>query len=475
MNKAMILIISLLWAATHCLPSPARAQDGTSSDTVDPSQARLIRETPVVRAVRKVEAAVVNISTEKVVSVKGFNPFGDDWIFEYFGQNNRMQKNVTRQSLGSGVLIREDGTILTNEHVILPASKITVTLSDGRIFEAELLGASRSFDLALLKINAGEPMPFLPPGNSEDLMIGETVIAIGNPYGLASTVTTGVISAKNRTVTFQDHETRQNHVFNDFLQIDASINPGNSGGPLLNILGELIGINTAIFDQAEGIGFAIPIDKALRVIDDLLEWGDVPRIWVGLHVQELTETLAQNFGIQRMTGVLVSEVRRDSPALEAGLKPGDLIIRIGNSEIHSAIDYRQLTRDFTPGDSIPVTFIRNGEEFRCTLKAKAVPLERVDELAWDTLGVQFRDITRKDIQSFGLYVSEGALVTAVRPGSPAADVGIRPGDVIARLNRVNLKNSRNLEELMPFVVQQDSAILVVVRGTNAYRVNVMVQ
>lgn len=451
---------------------------GTSEDAANPADAidnQLIRESPVVRAVRKVEAAVVNISTEKVVSVKGFNPFGDDWIFDYFGQGNRMRQNITRQSLGSGVLIREDGTILTNEHVILPASKITVTLADGRDFEAELLGASRRFDLALLKINAGAPLPYLPPGKSGDLMIGETVIAIGNPYGLASTVTTGVISAKDRTVTFKDPETRQSHVFHDFLQTDASINPGNSGGPLLNILGDLIGINTAIFDQAEGIGFAIPIDKALRVIDDLLEWGDVPRIWLGLHVQELTETLAQHFGIDRLTGVLVSEVRQDSPALTAGLKPGDLIVSIGNAEIRTSDDYRELTRNYTPGDSISVTYLRDGSEKTCIIKACAVPLDRVDELAWDSLGLQFRDITRKDVQSLKLYVTEGALVTAVRPGSPAADVGIRQGDVVARLNRVNLKNAQDLDKLMPYVVQQDSTILVVVRGTNAYRVNVMVQ
>ncbi len=439
------------------------------------SETQIIRETPVVRAVRKVESAVVNISTEKVVSVRGFNPFGDDWIFEYFGQENRMQKNVTRQSLGSGVLIREDGTILTNEHVILPASKITVTLADGRDYEAELMGASRRFDLALLKIDAGEPLPFVPPGKSDDLMIGETVIAIGNPYGLASTVTTGVISAKNRTVTFQDPDTRQTHVFHDFLQTDASINPGNSGGPLLNILGELIGINTAIFDQAQGIGFAIPIDKAARIIDDLLEWGDVPRIWVGLHVQDLTSTLAQHFDVNRLTGVLVSEVRKDSPAESSGLRPGDLIVAVGNSEIKTTGDYRLLMRNFTPGDSIGITYFRGRREMKCTLEARAVPLDRVDELAWDSLGVQFRAITREDIQSLNLYVTEGVLVTDVRMGSPAADVGIRQGDVIARLNRVILKKVDDLNQLMPLIVQQDSVMMVVVRGSNAYRVNVMVQ
>ncbi|HPQ41721.1 MAG TPA: trypsin-like peptidase domain-containing protein, partial [bacterium] len=281
------------------------------------------RETPVVRAVRKVEAAVVNISTEKVVSVRDFNPFGNDWIFEYFNPYRRPQRNVTRQSLGSGVIIDPEGIILTNEHVILPASKINVTLADGREFEAELVGAARRFDLALLKIETGESLPYLSPATSSDLMIGETVIAIGNPFGLSSTVTTGVLSAKNRTITFQDEETRRTHTYYDFLQTDASINPGNSGGPLLNILGELVGINTAIYARAEGIGFAIPIDKAKRIIDDLLELGEVPRIWLGLQVQDLNDVLMRHLGIDRSEGVLVSEVRKDSPARIAGLMPGD--------------------------------------------------------------------------------------------------------------------------------------------------------
>jgi serine protease Do len=435
---------------------------------------RVERETLVVKAVRKVEASVVNISTEKVVSVRGFNPFGDDWIFDYFSPFRRSPRDVTRQSLGSGVLINADGTILTNEHVILPASKITVTLADGREYEAELIGASRRFDLALLKIDAGEPLPYISPGSSSDLMTGETVIAIGNPYGLASTVTTGVLSAKERTVTFQDQETRQVHSFHNFLQTDASINPGNSGGPLLNILGELIGINTAIIAHAEGIGFAIPIDKAKRIIDDLVELGDVPRIWLGLQVQDITETLAQYMGLHRVTGVLVSEIRNDSPAEESGLKPGDVITSINGVEIRTRSDFRRMLRSFAPGEITRIAFVRNGAEKQSEITAQAVPLDRIEELTWDTFGFELRDITRHDAANFGLKVTEGALVNAVRPGSPAAVVGIRQGDVIARMNRINIQSTKDFYQQMPFVVQQDSAILVVVRGHNAYRVNVMI-
>ncbi len=462
------VIICCLFIGYHIPQKTVLSSDNTEVSHIE-------RETPVVRAVRKVEAAVVNISTEKVVSVRGFNPFGDDWIFDYFSPFRRPTRDVTRQSLGSGVIIDPDGTILTNEHVILPASKIRVTLADGREFEAELIGASRRFDLALLKIETGKKLPFIPPGTSSDLMIGETVIAIGNPYGLASTVTTGVLSAKDRTVTFQDQETRQVHSFHNFLQTDASINPGNSGGPLLNILGELIGINTAIFAHAEGIGFAIPIDKATRIIGDLMELGDVPRIWLGLHVQEITRTLAEYMGLDRLTGVLISEIRKDSPAEHSVLRPGDVITSINNVEIRTRADFRRMLRSFAPGDTVRITFVRDGVEKNSQIEARAVPLDRIEELTWDTFGLELRDITRQDVTQFRLQVNEGSLVNNVRPGSPAADVGIRPGDIIARINRVNIKNTDEFYQQMPYIVQQDSAILVVVRGPNAYRVNLMIQ
>ncbi|MCD4653806.1 trypsin-like peptidase domain-containing protein [bacterium] len=435
----------------------------------------LLRETPIVRAVHKVEPAVVNISTEKVVSISAFNPFGDDWIFDYFRHNNRSQRNVTHQSLGSGAIIRSDGVILTNEHVILPASRINVTLADGREFEAELIGASRRFDLALLKIDAGEPLPYLSPASSADLMIGETVIAIGNPYGLSSTVTTGVLSAVDRTITFKDQDTNQLHTFFDFIQTDASINPGNSGGPLLNILGDLIGINTAIYSQAEGIGFAIPIDKAKRIIDDLLELGEVPRIWMGLQVQDLNDLLARHLNIDQSKGVLVSEVRGKSPALRAGVERGDLIIKVNNHEVHNTLEYRTLMREFTPGDKVNLLIIRDKEKIIRTMEAIAVPLDRVEELTWDLLGCQIRNMTQKDIRQYGRYATDGVIVKSVRPASPAEEVGIKRGDLLAKINRTHIKRDEDLYKQIPYLVQQDSVIMVVVRGSNAYRVTLTIQ
>jgi serine protease Do len=239
-----------------------------------------LRRTPVVEAVKKVAPAVVNISTEKIVK-RRINPFFDDYGFFFgdFFQNFPSSRTYKRQSLGSGVLIDPKGYIITNEHVILPASKIKVVLVDGREFEGKLIGSDSKFDLAVIKIEAESDFPAIKIGKSIDLMIGETVISIGNPFGLSHSVTTGVISALNRTIV-----TDEKRVYSDFIQTDASINPGNSGGPLLNILGELIGINTAIYQKAEGIGFAIPIDKARRIVDDLIQSGYVHRAWLGIGV-----------------------------------------------------------------------------------------------------------------------------------------------------------------------------------------------
>ncbi len=432
-----------------------------------------LRVSPVVSVVQNVGPAVVNISTEKVVATREFSPFGDRRIFEYFQPYKR--RNVTRQTLGSGVIIREDGIVLTNEHVILPASKITVTMENGREFEAELLGASRRFDLALLKINATDPLPFVPCGSSEDLMIGETVIAIGNPFGLASTVTTGVISAINRTVTFQDSETRHTQTYNDFIQTDASINPGNSGGPLLNILGELVGINTAIFADADGIGFTIPIDKARRVIDDLLTTGDVPRIWLGVLVQNLTPALARHLKFPVNQGVLISEIRKDSPGWIAGLRRGDLIVRVDGQAVINPSEYRERIRDYTPGDKIPMEIYRKREEMVLDVYGEEIPLERSRDLAWDLIGMQVSDLSANLVKKYRIQMERGVVAINVRRGSPAEDVGIKKGDVIIQLDRTQIGGSDHFYEGFRRSLHRDSITLVIIRGANAYRVTLTIQ
>jgi len=276
-----------------------------------------LRETPVVKAVRKASPAVVNISSayearSRPNPFSGFgNPFFDEFFKDFF--DPRFQRRQQQTSLGSGVIIDGSrGLILTNAHVVQRASTIKVVLQDEREFEARLIGADPDSDLAVLKIDSKEALPAIPMGDSDDLMIGETVIAIGNPFGFSHTVTTGVISALNRSVRSEDR------VLQDFIQIDASINPGNSGGPLLNITGELIGINTAIYAKAQGIGFAIPIRKARRIVADLVQFGEVKQAWIGVLAQDIDERMAQYLNTPGRRGALVKAVEPDSPARSAG-------------------------------------------------------------------------------------------------------------------------------------------------------------
>ncbi|MBN1355289.1 trypsin-like peptidase domain-containing protein [bacterium] len=426
------------------------------------------RISPVVKAVQNASPAVVNISTEKVVSVREFNPFGQDWILDFFEPYTR--RNVTRQSLGSGVIIRPDGTVLTNEHVILPASIITVTLSDGSDYPAELIGASRRFDLAILKINADISFPYINPGSSDDLMIGETVIAIGNPFGLSSSVTTGVISALNRSITLKDETSRRTHTYHDFIQTDSSINPGNSGGPLLNINGELIGINTAIYANAEGIGFAIPIDKARRIIDDLIEKGKVPRIWMGVQVQELTPLLAQHLQYPGPSGVLIAEVRTGSPGSEAGLKPGDILLSLGGRSVQTPSQFREYLREYTPGDVIEIELWQRGRTTVRTIHGTEFPEDRGEELTWELLGLNIGVLDAASAQRNRMRSATGILVISVREGSPAHQVGIRRGDAVVHADGQAIQNPKQFHRAVQQAAYRDSITCVVVRGGTAYRV-----
>jgi len=307
---AVIFIICLLTA----MPCPEISAHQTD------------RHSPVVEAVSRVSPAVVNISSSYEVRKRpnpfsgfGLDPFFDNFFRDFF--DPRFERRHQSTSLGSGVVIDgKRGFILTNAHVIERAGTIKIVLQDEREFEAQIVGADPDSDLAVLKIDSDESLPAIDMGSSDDLMIGETVIAIGNPFGFSHTVTTGVISAVDRSIRTDDR------VFHNFIQIDASINPGNSGGPLLNINGELIGINTAIYAKAQGIGFAIPISKARKIISDLIQFGEVVQAWIGITVQNLDARLAQYLDYSGKKGVVVKAVEPSSPAQEAGLKPGDILL-----------------------------------------------------------------------------------------------------------------------------------------------------
>jgi serine protease Do len=443
-NKTTISIIVVLTS----LSCPSFAKD------VD------LRRTPVVEAVKKVAPAVVNISTEKFVK-RQINPFFGYYGFFSFFQDFQVPQTYKRQSLGSGVLIDPKGYIITNEHVILPASKIKVALADGREFEGKLIGSDSKFDLAVIRIEGDENFQAVEVGKSVDLMIGETVIAIGNPFGLSHTVTTGVISALDRSIISEDKR-----IYNDFIQTDASINPGNSGGPLLNILGELIGINTAIYQKAEGIGFAIPIDKVRRVIDDLIRYGYVHQAWLGIGVQEITGRLAHYFKLPRNEGVIINRVMKGSPAEAAQLQRGDIIARIDGKPIKSRQEYEATISSFTAGDDIRFTFLRDGKSETVTVRASELP----DDFVWNWLGLNIQEITPGLAKKFALNVNQGVIITEVLKHSPAQKTGLEPGDVIWQINDQIIQDKNDFKIAIHTATQREreSILLRIIRGPYRY-------
>jgi len=428
------------------------------------------RENAVVRAVNKVSPAVVNISSEYVVRERanpffdfGPNPFFEPFFRDFF--EPRYRRQYKQNSLGSGVIIDgKRGYILTNEHVITRSSKIRVILMDEREFEAELVGAAPDFDLAVLRIDTEEPLPAIPMGSSEDLMIGETVIAIGNPFGFSHTVTTGVISALNRSIQAQDR------TYRNFIQTDASINPGNSGGPLLNVNGELIGINTAIYAKAQGIGFAIPIRKARRVVDDLVKYGEIHIPWLGLTVQDLDQRLAQYFQAPNIKGVLSSDVTADSPAQEAGLQPGDIVTAVGRRPVASKETYLAAIRDFSAGDIVPLTIHRNNKEQTFRVRSRKFPEDLAEDLAYKSFGVRVQEISETTRQEFEITAESGVVLTEVRSSCYLDRIGARPGDVVRRINEVNINSLDDFKKAVVKYRHKESAVLVIQRGHQQYYV-----
>jgi serine protease Do len=430
------------------LAAPVAAYAGAAE--TDPARRSL-----VVEAVEHASPAVVNISAEQVVVQSPFptpnDPTFDEFFRDFFDSRPRRS---TRTSLGSGVIVNSDGTILTNSHVILRGSRVHVTLADGREFEAKLVGADADSDLAVLRIKAGESLPAATLGTSGDLLIGESAIAIGNPFGLSHTVTTGVVSALGRSLHGEER------TYTDFIQTDASINPGNSGGPLLNIRGEVIGINAAIYGKAQGIGFAIPIDRAKRVLRDLVSYGEVKHGWLGLQVQDLTPQLASHFGVKK--GVIVSGVQAKSPAARARLVRGDLILKVDGREIASREEFESRVETRDVGDR--VTFLvsgdEDGKEREVTLSAVAFPDADADALVWSLLGFA------------AAADADGLGVARVRPGSPVARIGLRHGDRVLGLDGSSLTTMAELRRKMIEVSSARAVVLTVARGPYEYNVQV---
>ena len=411
------------------------------------------RRSPVVIVAEKASPAVVSIlsgaESRRARSPFGGDPFFDDFFRDFFEPLPRQQPGW---SLGSGVIIRPDGYILTNEHVILQAGKIQVQLADERTFEARLVGADSDSDLAVLKIDGTTSLPHLPLGSADDLMIGETVIAIGNPFGLSHTITTGVISAQNRTLN------TDGRTYYDFIQTDASINPGNSGGPLLNISGTLIGINTAIYGKAQGIGFAIPISRAKRIVEELISHGTVESPWVGLVVQTLTPDLAFHFSLNTNKGVLVRTVEAASPASRAGFQRGDVIISLKGKTIRSSEEYRQRERGYQSGDSLRFRIIRQEKERTLNVTAARFPFEKADALIWRLLGFQVKETP------YGLQIGQ------LRRSSPAVRIGLEQGDQILGLAGIQTQTRDDFRRKIIDIRLKQNVLLSIGRGRQQYHV-----
>ena len=406
------------------------------------------RRSPVVDVVQKVGPAVVFIGTEQVVDRRMRGTPLQDLLL---GDGRRPQRQ-TVQSLGSGVIIDPSGTIVTNDHVIRGASAVHVVLADGRQIDAEVVGADAQNDLAVLQVQSKTPLPAARLGTSSDLMIGETVVAIGSPFGLTKTVTSGVLSAMGRS--FKANE----QLYIDFLQTDAAINPGNSGGPLLNLDGEVIGINTAIFSGAQGIGFAIPVDKVRRIVQELKSFGKVRPAWVGINAMDLTAPVAKKVGWERSGGVVVESVDPGSPAAAAGVRPGDVVAELGGSPVQDADEFQARIRGYPARAAMPLVLWRDGHQIAVTITPTEFPSAQADAFAWARLGLR-------------LEPARGTLaVSEVRNDSQAEGFGIDRGDLIVRLNNVGLDSLATFREALISARHARSVLLVVRRAGRNYLV-----
>ena len=430
------------------------------------------RESPVVRAVRKISPAVVNISSSYEVRKRAnpFSGFGMDPFFEEFFKDffdPRFERRRKSTSLGSGVIIDgKRGFILTNAHVIERSGNIKVVLEDEREFEAKIVGSDPDSDLAVLQIDSPTRLPSIEMGSSDDLMIGETVIAIGNPFGFSHTVTTGVISAVNRSIRSEQR------VFLDFIQIDASINPGNSGGPLLNINGDLIGINTAIYAKAQGIGFAIPINKAKKIISDLIQFGEVIQTWIGITVQNLDKKLAGYLKVPGKKGVMVKALEPDSPASRAGLQEGDIILAIGNKKIASVQDYGSVKKTYAAGDTLKAQIWRNGKTETVRIKSRVFPVEMAEDLALRLMGIRVEDLTPKNRRNYRIQVRQGVVISEIDGRSDLARIGARPGDVILQIDDAAIINKDDFKKAIVKYRQRRLVVILLQRGDQGYYITV---
>jgi Do/DeqQ family serine protease len=418
-----------------------------------PAPELLLTQRAFIEVSEKVTPMVVNIRAERVRTVDRISPLFEEFFGEFFHKPPAEQRE---RSLGSGFILSEEGYILTNEHVVSGAEQIKVGLTDQRVFPGKVVGVDPKTDVAVIKIETEEPLPVAVLGDSDRLKVGQWALAIGNPFGLDSTLTVGVISATGRTdVGIEDYE--------NFVQTDASINPGNSGGPLLNIYGEVIGVNTAIVASGQGIGFAIPINLAKLIADQLIRSGEVTRGWLGVSIQPLDADLAESFGLDRVTGALVTRVLPGTPAEQAGMRRGDVLLNFDGKPVRSVKELQLLVASSPLGKKLPVEVLRDAT--RLTLEVVIVardesvtplrPSRDEDSSPW--LGMSFTE------------TAEGVRVVALASGSVAENAGVQVGDLVLTINRLAIKTLADVQVARQQVQIKGSALLLLQRGeTNLY-------
>lgn len=430
-----------------------------------------------VELAKSLKPAVVNISSKQQSEVPRptmprRSPFGggeendpfQEFFDRFFGGRGRRQQ---RPSLGSGFIINSTGYIVTNNHVVENATEIKVTLATQEEFDATLVGRDPKTDLALIKVTSAKPLPTVPFGNSDVLEVGEWVMAIGNPFGLGHTVTSGIVSAKGRIIGAGPYD--------DFVQTDASINPGNSGGPLFNMRGQVIGINTAIIAGGQGIGFAIPVNLAKEVLQQLHDKGSVTRGWLGVAIQKISPDMLKAFSLEDSHGALVADVMADGPAAKAGLQRGDVIIGFHGQKVQDSTELPRLVATIAPGTKVQVEFLRAGKKMTLSVTlgtladdketvAKAQPSDVEEQL-----GLRVETITPEVAKTLKLESNKGVIVSQVAPDSPAAEAGVRRGDVVREVNRQPVLDMESYAEATAQLSPKTSVLLLLERrGSSLY-------
>ena len=417
-----------------------------------------------------VRPAVININTVSTVRSPLAGPrspfeefFGEEFLRRFFGEpRERIQR-----SLGTGVIVDPSGIALTNAHVVEGASEIEVVTVEGKKFKAKVVGADAKSDLAVLRLQNSGRFPAARLGDSDNVEVGDWVLAIGSPFGLEQTVTAGIISAKGRVIG--------QGPFDDFLQTDAAINPGNSGGPLVNMAGEVIGINTAILSRtggSVGIGFAIPINLAKKIYTELITRGKVARGWLGVSVQPLTSDLARSFGAKEESGVLVADVVEGSPAQKGGLQSGDIIMEFDGKKIATPSDLQRAVGLTQPAKAVKVRLFRDRAERTIEVQIGEAPdepqaREGAPAEGKTLLGLDVKPVTPEIARQLGLKSVEGVVVAAVEAGAPADVAGVQPGDIIREVNRKRVRGLADFERLVRSLKEGDRVMLLLQRGTAA--------